>query len=149
MFFPPEILSSMSFLNCENRICNDGLLRPLPQCRPGQQSWPPSVDRANTNCHQDQTECAHKDSHFSLPCFTVSSFLVWSINNKKDKLEISVRFKKCLLSMWNLMLYFLQCQQLIDEADTQEQSLVLTSLIEPLTLFFSSCWITGRQVWQC
>lgn len=38
---------------------------------------------------------------------------------------------------------------LIDEADTQEQSLVLTSLIEPLTLFFSSCWITGRQVWQC
>lgn len=31
------------------------------------------------------------------------------------------------------MLYFLQCQQLIDEADMQEHSLVLISLIEPLT----------------
>lgn len=34
------------------------------------------------------------------------------------------------------MLYFLRCQQLIDEADMQEHSFVLTSLTEPLAWFF-------------
>lgn len=100
MFLPPVLLSFMSSSNCENKVKIDSFIKALQHWRPdvlGRKVYILQWIRPIWVISKIKYNMSTK-SLISPPCFILFLRFWTEVLIKNDKLEISVKYRKCLLS---------------------------------------------------